>query len=236
MGIQSLPGSFSGNDVAGEVGAGEVGVAGKSGAWLPIDEKTDLGHGGQIGMESGANREHCEGLGFKPGGMAGGKGAGEVDDCQLASLVLRVGDRQQEDLGDGRRAAGHGVGGAGSGIQIEEPAQYGAGPRSRISRQGKSVNLGHQRIIHVVGGDESGLLGGGDDRCGSGRRRFSCEQSLVGPIAELPQLESHSQRSDEEDGEQNLLVARNHGWRASERLGSERHSRRAAARAVATFT
>ena len=78
----------SGDGVGGEVGAGEVGVAGEGGARLAVDEEADLGDAGQIGVQRGADGEHGEGLGFKARGVAGGKGAGEVDDGELGSVAV----------------------------------------------------------------------------------------------------------------------------------------------------
>ena len=60
--------------VGGQVGAGQVGMAGEGGAWLAVDQEADLGDAGQVGVERGADGEHGEGFGFKAGGMAGGEG------------------------------------------------------------------------------------------------------------------------------------------------------------------
>ena len=60
----SWMGTFGGHGVGGEVGAGEVGVSGEGGAGLAVDQETDLGDAGQIGVERGADGEHGEGFGF----------------------------------------------------------------------------------------------------------------------------------------------------------------------------
>ena len=69
--------------------------------------------------------------------------------------------------------------------------------------------------------------------CG-GCRGFAGEEPLVGAVAQLPEHNSHAEGGDEQHGEEDLLVARNHGWRASVRVGSERHSSTAAASEAAT--
>ena len=120
-------GSFGGRGVGGEVGAGEVGVAGEGGAGLAVDEEADLGDAGKVGVEGGADGEDGEGFGFKAGGVAGGEGAGEVDDGELGAVIgprallpgwalvaVAAGGGQQEDLGDG--AAPPGTGWAASGV------------------------------------------------------------------------------------------------------------------------
>jgi hypothetical protein len=58
-------------------------VAGEGRAGLAVDEETNLGDAGQVGAEGGADGEDGEGLGFEAGGMAGGEGAGEIDDGEL---------------------------------------------------------------------------------------------------------------------------------------------------------
>ena len=50
-------------------------MAGEGGPRLAIDEESNLGDGGEIGAQRGADRQHGEGFGFKPRWMAGGEGA-----------------------------------------------------------------------------------------------------------------------------------------------------------------
>ncbi len=57
--------SFRGDGVGGEVGAGEVGVAGEGCAGQAVDQEADLGDSGQIGVERGADGENGEGFGLK---------------------------------------------------------------------------------------------------------------------------------------------------------------------------
>ena len=80
--------AFGGRGVGGEVGAGEVGVAGESGAYLAVDQETDLGDAGEVGVEGAADGFEGEGLGFEAGGVGGDEGAGEVDDGKLGAVGI----------------------------------------------------------------------------------------------------------------------------------------------------
>ena len=72
-------GAFCRYGVRGQVGTGEIGVAGKGGARLAVDEEAHLGDAGQVGMEGGDDGLDGEDFGFNAGRMAGGKAAGQVD-------------------------------------------------------------------------------------------------------------------------------------------------------------
>ena len=96
------------------------------------------------------------------------------------------------------------------------------------------MHLRDKRIIEIVSNDKRRLLRRSDDWSGSRGAGLAREQALVGAVAKLPKLEPHPKGRDEKNGEEDLLVSGNHGWRAPVRLGSERHSRTAAASALAT--
>ena len=55
-------GSGGGDGVGGEVGAGEVGVAGEGGVGQAIDEEADFSDAGQVGVESAADGKDGEGF------------------------------------------------------------------------------------------------------------------------------------------------------------------------------
>ena len=113
--------------VGGQIGAGQVGVAGEGGALLAVDQEAHLGDAGQVGVQGAADGEHGERFGLDAGGVAGGESAGEVDDGEFGARlcgrfstaeVLVAPERQraggqQEDLGT--EAAPPGTGWAASG-------------------------------------------------------------------------------------------------------------------------
>ena len=168
--------------------------------------------------------------------MAGSEGAGQVDDGKLSAGVGRSGARNghEEDLINGGCSAGDGVGRVGGSVEVEEFAEDGAGAGSWVGGKRQGVHLWDQGIVEVVGGNEGRLFGGGDFG-GLGRgSALAGEQAFVGMVAQLPELNAHAEGSDEEQGKEDLLVARDHGWRASVRVGSERHSSTAAAMDAAT--
>ena len=169
--------------------------------------------------------------------MAGGEGAGEVDDGELIDRSLSAlapGTGKQKDLGDGGGSAGDGVGGVGRGVEVEQFAEDGAGAGSGVGGKRQGMHLGSEGVVHVVGGDEGGLFGGRDFGGLGGGGGFAGEESLVGAVAQLPQADAHAKRGDEEHDEEDLLIAGNHGWLRLRAVGSVRHSSMAAASAAAT--
>ena len=146
-GFWSRPVSFGWCGFGGEVGAGEVGVAGEGGPRLAIDQESYLGDAGQVGAQRGADGEHGQGFGFKARGMAGDEGAGEVDDGEfdvgvLSSLRRATGMRKTWAT----EAAPPGTGWVafGRGIEIEQLAQHGAGAGTGIGGQRQGVHLRDQ--------------------------------------------------------------------------------------------
>ena len=93
--LRSRSVSFGRCGFGGQVGAGEVGVAGEGGALLAVDEEADLGDVGKVGVDGRADGEDGEGFGFEAGGVAGGEGAGEVDDGELIAGVWRLWRRER---------------------------------------------------------------------------------------------------------------------------------------------
>ena len=102
--FRSGPGSFRWGGVGGQVGAGEVGVSGEGGALLTVHEETDFGDIGQVGAKRRADGEDGQGFCFEARGVAGGEGAGEIDDGKLIArrmVVCVPGAGEQENLVNG---------------------------------------------------------------------------------------------------------------------------------------
>ena len=112
--------------------------------------------------------------------------------------------------------------GIGRSVKIEQFAENGARAGSGISGQRKRVDLRDEGVVEVVGGDKGGLFGGGDHRGSGWGDGLSGKQALVGAIAKLPELESHAERGNEEDDEQDLLIARTTAARSAAGA-SQRH-------------
>ena len=70
------------------VGAGEVGVAGEGVAVAAVDEETDGGDGGEVGVKGLEDGVEGEGLDLDAGGVVVGKGAVKVDDGELAGVAV----------------------------------------------------------------------------------------------------------------------------------------------------
>jgi hypothetical protein len=121
------------------------------------------------------------------------------------------------------------MGGFRSGVEVEELAEDDAGARAGVLGQREGLDLGEEGVVGVAGDQEGGLLGGSDLGGLRGGGVFAVEETLVGALAELPENHAHDHGGGEKEGEEDGLVTRDHGWRAS-----VFHSRRAAARASAT--
>jgi hypothetical protein len=74
--------SLAGDCVGGQVGAGEVGVAGEGGSLLAIDQETDLSDARKIVVEGSADGEDGQSFGLQTGRMTGNEGAGQVYNCE----------------------------------------------------------------------------------------------------------------------------------------------------------
>jgi hypothetical protein len=159
---------------AGRCGSGRRGR--RVGARLAIDQEADLRDARQVGVERAADGKHGQRFGFKAGGMARGEGAGEVDDGEFwagSEALVRsclVRPRRQPEFDSrgaqasgrpGRRKAappGIGMGGVGSGIEVEQLAKDGAGAGAGVLREGQGLDLGEQGTVRIVGDQQSSLL------------------------------------------------------------------------------
>src|ERR1022692_2190473 len=74
--------------VGGQIGAREIGVAGKRWLLFSVHKKANLGNAGQVGMQGSTDGEHGQRFGLQARGMASDKAAGEIDDCQLGAVVF----------------------------------------------------------------------------------------------------------------------------------------------------
>ena len=164
-------------------------MSGEGGTGLTVNEEPYLSHAGQVGSQGAADGEHCQRLGFKARRMAGGKGAGQVDNRKLGIGILRIfGTRgvQQEHLCHAGSAAGHGVGGVGGGIEVQQLAQQDARARAGVRRQRQRACLWEQGAVCIVGDQQGCLLCGRNLRRLGGRRRLAGQEALVGTLAEMP--------------------------------------------------
>ena len=160
--------------------------------------------------------------------MIGGEAGGEVDDGKLGAGWVCPGlgwaglcgfcfaaggrwERKQEDLSDGRSAAGDGMGGVLGGVEVEEFADDDAGAGFGVLGQGEGLSLGEQGVVGVVGDDQSGLLGGGDFRRFGGGGVLADDEALVSALAEVPENAAHGDGGGEQNGEEDGLVAGDHG-------------------------
>ena len=67
-----------------QIGAGEIGMAGKCGARFSIDEEANAGDGWEVGVEGLDDGKQGESFRFDARGLSAGKGPVEVDDGQPA--------------------------------------------------------------------------------------------------------------------------------------------------------
>ncbi len=125
--------------------------------------------------------------------------------------ALDGGSGQKEDLGDGTGTAGDGVGGIGSGVEVEQFAEDGASARAGILRKGERLLLGQQRAVGIVGDEQGGLLRLRHDGGVGGGGVFAGQEALMGALAQLPEDGAHDRRGNEEKDEENGLIAGNHG-------------------------
>lgn len=70
-------------------------MTGERGAGFAVDEETDAGDGGDVGVEGLDDGEKGESFGFDAGGLSAGECGVEVDDGEL--LTAMVGNGQEED-------------------------------------------------------------------------------------------------------------------------------------------
>src|SRR5208283_2330459 len=114
------------------------------------------------------------------------------------------------------------------GVEVKQLAQQDARARAGIGGKRQRTRLHLKGAVGIVRDQQRGLFSGRDFR-GLGRRGIlTREKSLMSALAQVPEDAGHDERRGEQDREQYLLVAGNHGWR-----GSMRHSRSAAARDAA---
>ncbi len=188
-------------------------MAGEGGALLAVDEEADLGDAGQVGVEGGADGEDGERFGLKAGGVAGGKGAGEVDDGQLRARAggFAAGHGHEEDLSDGSGAAGDRMGGVGGGVEVEQLAEDGAGAGAGVG--------GQRQGVHWVIRELSVSLATTRVACSAGATSGAWVGAVVSPASsrwwarsrKLPEHHAHDEGSDKQDDEEECLVAGNHG-------------------------
>ena len=73
-------------------------MAGEGGRSTAVDQEADFSDVGRLARKGGADGKDGQGFGFESCGMAGGEGAGQVDDGQLIAGVFRSMHGQQKNL------------------------------------------------------------------------------------------------------------------------------------------
>ena len=232
--------------IGGQVGAGQVGVAGEGGALLAVHQKAHLGDVGKVGVQGAADGEHGEGFRLDAGRMAGGEAAGEVESTSQLRSDARVltGSRkwdlfvargtpsgEQEDLSHGGCAPpGTGWAAVGQGVEVEEFTEHRTGAGTGVQRQRKGADLGEQRAVTVIGDDQSGLLGGRDSGAWVGADSWPARRRWWARSRKFQSTTAITTEANKRD-EEKFLVAGNHGRRASVRSHSSSGGQRAGKRA-----
>src|SRR3569623_144477 len=137
--------------------------------------------------------------------MAGGKGAGQIDNGLLVARIFRTRRSEQEHLIDRGRAAWELMCGLRRSEKVNEFAENSASAGAGVGGQWKRVHLRDKRIIEIVSNDKRRLLRRSDDWSGSRGAGLAREQALVGAVAKLPKLEPPPKGRDEKNGEEGRL-------------------------------